>query len=352
MSPIGTINLTHKKLYWILQILGWSSITLIETINYYFFIIGEFQWEYFYQFLILSALGLFVSHFYKILFVKPEIFEKGTARIWTFALRDVLGITFFIILVLYSPFLFTSISEGLDKNLVISILGQFMNVGRYVLVWIIIYYLYHLMHHMSEVAKQKLHLESLAKSAELELLKSQLNPHFLFNSLNSIKALVLIDPEKSRDAIIKLSELLRFSLNYEKAHLITLEEEMTQVEKYLELEQIRFGKRLEVIISMEEATLEHKIPPGMILTLAENAIKHGITQLPDGGEIKINTKLRGQKMYVEVLNSGQLRSNFKMGIGLRNVKSRLLSLFPKESNFELNQIDSSQISAVLTYPVS
>jgi LytS/YehU family sensor histidine kinase len=102
----------------------------------------------------------------------------------------------------------------------------------------------------------------------LELLKNQLNPHFLFKCLNSIKALVLIDQDKARDSIIKPSELLRFTLYYEKSPLIALNEDINEVVKYLELEQIRFGKRLDVHISLQEETLEVKVPPAMVLTLA------------------------------------------------------------------------------------
>lgn len=352
MQSITQNYFSKKRLYFLLQVIGWSSITFVETINYYFFIVGEFSWEYFSHFLQLSAIGLGVSHVYKALLIKPEIFDLATTKIWFFAVRDILGITFFIVLIHYSPYFIASYSEGFSRELVISTLGQFMNVARYVLVWIIVYYLYHVMSQSSKVAKQKLTLENNVKTSELELLKSQLNPHFLFNSLNTIKALVLIDPEKSRDAIIKLSELLRFSLNYEKAHLINLEEEMIQVQKYLILEQLRFGKRLDVIINMEDVTLEQKVPPAMVLTLAENAIKHGINQLPDGGQIRIETKLRGKLIHIEVINSGELKEDFELGIGLKNVKSRLLSLFPKNSSFELTQNKSSEISAKLIYPIT
>lgn len=352
MQSITQEYLSKKKFYWLLQVIGWSSITFVETVNYYFFIVREFSWDYFSQFLQLSATGLVVSHFYKFFLIKPKIFELSTPKIWLSAIRDALGITFIIVFLYSIPYFISGFSEGFDRTLVIYTLGQFMNVGRYVLVWIIVYYLYHVMSHSSIVAKQKLTLENNVKTAELELLKSQLNPHFLFNSLNTIKALILIDPEKSRDAIIKLSELLRFSLNYEKSHLIDLEEEMAQVQKYLILEQLRFGKRLDVIISMEEVTLTQKVPPAMVLTLAENAIKHGINQLPDGGQIKIETKLRGKLVQIEVFNSGKLKEDFELGIGLKNVKSRLLSLFPKDSSFELAQNNSSEISAKLNYPIN
>jgi LytS/YehU family sensor histidine kinase len=203
----------------------------------------------------------------------------------------------------------------------------------------------------AEIAEQKLLLENLAKSAELELLKTQLNPHFLFNALNSIKALVLIDQEKARDAIIKLSELLRFTLNYEKAPLISLNDEINEVIKYLELEQIRFGKRLEVEIALQEETLDVKLPPAMILTLAENAIKHGINQLPDGGEIRIESKLRGKLLVIEVKNSGQLKDTFNLGIGLNNLQKRLQSLFGDQFSFVLDAASDSKVIVKITFPI-
>ena len=340
-----------SKIYWLLQVIGWSSIIFIETINYTFFIVGEFQWEYLQQFFLYSLVGLIVSHVYKSMFIKIDVFEKSLSRIWIKAIFDVGMITLIMVILLYLPYIVTDFSNIRKIEFWIPFFGQIMNLGRYAIVWIIIYYLYHILKKNSEITEQKLLFENVAKSAELELLKNQLNPHFLFNALNSIKALVLIDQEKARDAIIKLSELLRFTLNYEKAPLIALNEEINEVIKYLELEQIRFGKRLDVHISLEEETLDLKVPPAMVLTLAENAIKHGITQLPEGGGIWIQSKLRGKNLTLEVINSGQLKATFKLGIGLQNLQVRLRSLFSDKATFYLDAASDAKVIARITYPI-
>jgi two-component system, LytTR family, sensor kinase len=340
-----------SKIYWLLQIIGWSSLIFIETINYTFFINGEFRWDYLQQFFLYSVVGLIVSHFYKIMFINFDVFEKSLSRIWIRAFFDVMMITSIMVILLYLPYVIADYGTIKKSEFWIGFFGQIMNLGRYAIVWIVIYYLYHLLKKNSEIIEQKWILENTAKSAELELLKNQLNPHFLFNALNSIKALVLIDQEKARDAIIKLSELLRFTLNYDKAPLITLNEEINEVVKYLELEQIRFGKRLEVHITLEEETLEIKVPPAMVLTLAENAIKHGITQLPEGGEIWIESKLRGKNITIEIINSGQLKNTFHLGIGLKSLQIRLQSLFADRASFFLDTISESKVVARIIYPI-
>jgi two-component system, LytTR family, sensor kinase len=346
------VLINKRQIYWVLQVLGWSSIVFIETVNYTFFIHGNFEWSFFQQFVLYALIGIFVSHMYKSFFITQKIFEKSLSKIWTKAFFDTLNIAFLMAFLLFFPHLLIDFESLMTKEILISFLGQIMNLGRYVLVWIIIYYLYHILKSNNEISQQKLKLETLAKSAELELLKIQLNPHFLFNALNSIKALVLIDQEKSRDAIIKLSELLRFSLNYEKAPLISIKEEINEVVKYLELEQIRFGKRLDVEIVLQEETLDRRIPPAMVLTLAENAIKHGITKLPDGGIIKIESKIKGARICVEVINSGQLSENFSTGIGLTNLQKRLENLFPENASFRLDNFGNQLVKSTIIYPLS
>lgn len=344
-------TLSKSQYYWILQVVGWSSIVFIETINYTYFIAGEFRWEHFQQFCSYSLVGLLVSHAYKLIFIKPDVFARTLSRIWFRAFFDVLMISLLMVIFLFLPYTVTEPEVLQRSDFWIGFFGQVMNLGRYVIVWIIIYYLYHILKRNSEITEQTLLLQNLAKSAELELLKTQLNPHFLFNALNSIKALVLIDQEKARDAIIKLSELLRFTLNYEKAPLIALNDEINEVAKYLELEQIRFGKRLDVTITLQEETLDVKVPPAMILTLAENAIKHGITQLPEGGGIWIESKIRGNLLMIEVRNSGFLKDTFNLGIGLNNLQKRLQNLFSDKASFVLDTSPGNKVIAKISYPV-
>jgi sensor histidine kinase YesM len=345
------IILNKNQRYWLFQVLGWGSITLVETINYTFFIVGTFSWGFVGQFAVLSVIGLVISHIYKKLFIKPSVFEKSLSKIWVRALADTFLMTSIMVSLIYGISVFSNPEVLKDTQFFISYFGQIMNVARYVVVWIIIYYLYHVLKKHQETAEQKLLVENLAKTSELELLKSQLNPHFLFNALNSIKALVLIDTNKSREAIIKLSELLRFTLNYEKTPLISISEEINEVVKYLELEKIRFGNRLDVKIDLQAETLEAKIPPAMILTLAENAIKHGITQLPDGGLIEITASANSQNVRIEVTNSGVLKLDENKGIGLKNTTKRLHSLFGEKADLVLKRKSDNLVSVTITYPL-
>ncbi len=345
------VKLNHTQLYWVFQVLGWSSIVFVETINYTFFIVGEFMWGFFLQFCVMAGLGILISHFYRKWFIPKTIFEKDLSRIWIKGVFDVLVISLLMTFFLYVPMtVFTNPDDFSKREFWISFFGQVMNLGRYVMGWVVIYYLYHIMKQNQHVKEQKLILENAAKSAELELLKNQLNPHFLFNSLNSIKALVLIDQEKARDGIIKLSELLRFSLNYERVTLIAIQDEMNEVQKYLELEKIRFGDRLELEIQLEEDTMELKIPPAMVLTLAENAIKHGISQVPDGGKVRVVCQKRKGNLRIMVTNPGSLDGKQSLGIGLKNVTKRLQALYGNEASFELVRNAKEEIEARILIP--
>jgi LytS/YehU family sensor histidine kinase len=215
--------------------------------------------------------------------------------------------------------------------------------------WVIIYFLIHILEQNMHIREEKLEAENLAKTSELELLKIQLNPHFLFNALNSIKALVLIDAHKSRDAIIKLSELLRFTLNYEKNPLISLEVELAEVEKYLSLERIRFDERLRFSIEADDDVLSHRIPPASVLTLAENAIKHGISTLPGGGEINIKAWKTAETLYIDVVNTGILKDSNSKGIGLKNVRQRMQKILGENAGCTLSQVAPDQVRSRLFY---
>ena len=326
---------------------------MVETVNYSFFIIGKFDFDYVIQFTYLSFVGLWVTHFYKRFFIKGRQFDRSISLIAIKGISDTIIIATIITVLTDLPSFLMNIDAYFEnRNLfLIHILGQIMNISRYVVVWIIVYYLYHIMEKKSEIQEQKLMIETLAKSSELELLKSQLNPHFLFNALNSIKALVLIDAEKAREAIIKLSELLRFTLNYEKIKLISLSEEIDEVTKYLELEKIRFGDRLEVFIDLQEETLDAKVPPAMILTLVENAIKHGITKLPEGGMIRVDSTISSKMMKIEFTNTGVIIDSENKGIGMKNIRHRLQSLFGENTDLKLFHKIPNQVSATITYPL-
>lgn len=173
---------------------------------------------------------------------------------------------------------------------------------------------------------------------ELKNLRAQLNPHFLFNSLNSIRALVGLDPEQAKTAITRLSTLLRHSINLGKQQLIKLSDELELVKNYLELEKIRFEERLQIRYEIDENTLNCEIPPLMLQTIAENSIKHGISKSIEGGEIKISAKMEGKTLKLEIRNEGKLNDTLaENGVGIANTKKRLELLYGEKASFEIDQ---------------
>ena len=145
------------------------------------------------------------------------------------------------------------------------------------MVWVLIYYVYHFFQKNKKQEVDTFRLQSLVKELELKTIKSHINPHFIFNSLNSIRALVDENPQRARRAITELSNILRSSMQTEKMETVPLEQELNIVKDYLALEQMRFEERLKVQFDIDEDTLCQPIPPMMLQTLAENAIKHGIS---------------------------------------------------------------------------
>lgn len=168
-----------------------------------------------------------------------------------------------------------------------------------------------------------------AREAELRALKAQINPHFLFNSLNSIAALTKTDPAKAREMCIGLSGFLRRTLGLGERASITWEEEVQLARMYLDVEQIRFGKRLHVEMNLEEACAKCQVPPLVFQPLIENAIKHGIATLVDGGTIRVESRLEGDAMVAIVENDFDPDSPAPRpsGLGLRNIRSRLETRF-------------------------
>ncbi len=148
--------------------------------------------------------------------------------------------------------------------------------------------------------------------------------HILFNALNSIKALITLDVDKSKAALVSLSELLRYTLNYEGHQLVIVRDEVEEVKKYLDLEILRYGKRLTIIYNIEPEAEKEFIPAVSILTLAENAIKHGLSVHSGNFLLSITIGFDPEGMYLKVVNTGTLSGiPVQGGIGLRNIKRQL-----------------------------
>ena len=205
---------------------------------------------------------------------------------------------------------------------------QFLDCFRFIIPWFVFYHGIRLTERAVKSERDKNEAQMHLKVAELENLKNQINPHFLFNSLNSIRSLTLSDPKMAREAITKLSDLLRISLTYNDLQDVSLEEELNLVKDYLSLEKIRFEDRLTYRVETDRGILKARVLPMSLQLLAENAVKHGVSKAKMGGEILIYAKKRNNDLVLGVRNSGSITpesnsKNARKGLGLANLRKRI-----------------------------
>ena len=193
---------------------------------------------------------------------------------------------------------------------------------------ILTYYLFESLSNLSEKNAKEAKLESLVKETELKMLRSQINPHFLFNSLNSVSSLTITDPEKARDMVVKLSEFMRYALSRKDEQPVTLQNELENLRLYLEIEKVRFGDKLTTEESIDSNCLEFKIPVMLLQPLYENAVKHGVYESTESVRIITTAKIIDGYIEITISNNYDPSPSLKKGTGtgLTNV-SRRLQLF-------------------------
>jgi two-component system, LytTR family, sensor histidine kinase AlgZ len=196
-------------------------------------------------------------------------------------------------------------------------------------VGMLLYLLSVALHYVLLAVEASRRAELEARDAELRALKAQINPHFLFNSLNSIVALTASDPGKAREMCLRLADFLRSTLGLGEREGVTWREELKLAQAYLDVEQIRFGLRLQVELNNDENCGDCLVPPLILQPLIENAVKHGIATLVEGGTIRVKSEVGGGQLRVTVENrfDPQTPPLRRRGLGLRNVRRRLETRF-------------------------
>lgn len=267
--------------------------------------------------------------------------------IWTItlALISALGSHYllkqFILLDQYESFL--------EKSLPIRICIDFLLLG----VCILSSWLLNTIKAQDEALNRKAKASRLMKEAELNNLRQQLQPHFLFNSLNSINALIVIKPEEARQMIQKLSDFLRGSLRKDDLELIAFSEELQHLQLYLDIEKVRFGNRLNIEIT-DLKTSELKLPPLLLQPIVENAIKFGLYDTTETITIKIKTTFQNNNLVIEIENPfdpNTAKSAQGTGFGLSSIHRRLYLIFGRKDLLE-TQINNAQFITTLTIPQS
>ena len=232
---------------------------------------------------------------------------------------------------------------------------------RLMSIWLLAYHLYHYAQREIRSTRENARLSLIAKDAQLNNLVAQLNPHFLFNSLNNIKALVAENPPLARRAIDLLSELLRTSLARQTdtegssstadSGLVAIRDELSMVNDYLELEKMRFEERLQIDVDVAPELLSTMIIPFSIQLLVENGIKHGIDNLKKGGQIGIKIERVGGFVKIQVSNPGKLgASGSSNGVGLKNLKERLNLRYNNAATFDIKE-RSEMVLATILIPI-
>jgi two-component system sensor histidine kinase AlgZ len=207
------------------------------------------------------------------------------------------------------------------------------------------------LHYVGLAVESGKQAEILSREAELKALKAQVNPHFLFNSLNSISALTSVDAKRAREMCIRLSDFLRISLRLGEKLSIPFGEELSLTGSYLDVEQIRFGARLRVHNDFDPASSDCEVPPLLVQPLVENAIKHGIASLTDGGEILMSARVTNERLRFTIENpfDPDAPAMRKSGFGLVNVRSRLAARYGAAARLEI-QVENNVYKVVMTLP--
>ena len=344
------------SIYWWCQIIGWSVNIAISV----FFVstFGQPDRQYYISLLLTCVLGLFITHIMRLSIFFFKILEKQVRK----------QILYFILLTLVFSVIFGVASESVDYLIGYNperlqkfsrserlFLSSF-NALWIILIWNLIYYIYHYVESNRRQQLDTFRLEAMVKSLELKTIKSHINPHFIFNSLNSIRALVDENPQRARRAITELSNILRSSMQAEKMETVPLQQELDIVKDYLALEHMRFEERLQIEMDIDEDTLNQPIPPMMLQTLVENAIKHGISKQLNGGLIRIISDFKHNHHELVVQNSGRLNGSLTRsedGFGIKSTQDRLNLLYQGKAKFEINDMEGNfMVECKITMPVA
>ena len=232
----------------------------------------------------------------------------------------------------------------------------YMFIGLSVIdtIWTILYLAVTTFRHSREVRTNEMRMKLALSNSELRALEAQVNPHFLFNCLNSIRGMISEDPTQAQDMVTRLANILRYNLQRDRHHTVPLASEVEAVSDYLTLEAIRFEERLRVHLEIDDAATQAAVPPMLLQTLVENAIKHGIEEISSGGDLFIRATLESDTLRIEVKNTGTL-SDPRPGstqIGLTNARERLRILYGERASLQLRARDEGSVIATVLIPAT
>ncbi len=340
--------------YWLFQAIGWGLFAFIYL--FFAFVFDKLDQKFISRLFLYIGMGVALTHLMRWVIRRTNVLLKPlqsqiiSLSLTTFVFAILLGIS-----ETYSDLFFNILPDGSGSGRTFifkNILNNAYTSFAYLFMWNSIYFIYHYIEKSRRQQLDTLKLEALIKELELKTIKAHINPHFIFNSLNSIRALVDENPERARKAITELSNILRSSMQADKSETVTLEKELYIVKDYLALENMRFEDRLKIEYSVDEDTLDQPVPPMMLQTLVENAIKHGISRQINGGVVRVISGFKGNYHELAVENTGNLNGKLNgEGFGLSSTTDRLNLLYGNKAKFEIRQATPSLVEAKVSIPL-
>ena len=338
-----------NRAFWLLQSIGWSGYFFLRTISGF---ANSKGWIFLVHTLLLTATG------YSLTLLMASLFRR------LITLRPALTLALSLAAVVLASIAFSvietwSVSTFLNPNFQpqgVGYLGAILLDFVLLAAWTALYYGINYFLLLEEQIRQRERLESQASSAQLAMLRYQLNPHFLFNTLNSISTLVLLkQTERANAMLARLSSFLRYTLANEPTAKVTLAQEVETLKLYLEIEKMRFEDRLRPHFRIESETIGARLPSLLLQPLIENAIKYAVTPAENGGDIWITAQREGQAVRIEVADNGDgegadMVATASTGVGLANIRDRLAQAYGASHRFETKQNERGGFSVIVEIP--
>jgi len=347
--------MAKNKLFWVCQWTGWSFVVFIN------FLIQLLQKDVrlaseIYSNTIFLLAGVLITWCLRLIYQKLNIFEFSPLKLIApvFFLSLISSVT--VIFISFSSIAIYNSITGFEEDVftVNMWTGNLIGILPILAMWSLLYFAINYLLRWRQSEIDKISLSGALKEAQLNTLIGQVNPHFMFNSLNNIRSLMLEDVDKARDMLTLLSKVLRYSLTSHKKQFISLQQELSILQDFIDLSAIHLEERLQYQPDICCNNLDIKVPPMIIQMLIENAIKHGISEVKGGGQLKLLINQDESNLIIVVTNPGSLSgttTNISTGLGLENIRKRLLLLYNGRASLSIKE-ENNQVDATMILPIS
>ena len=336
-----------NRAFWILQSIGWSGYFFLRSLSGF---ANSMGWMWLVHTLLLTATG------YSLTLLLASLFRRliRMPPIWTLALSLAAVLVASMAFSVIETWSYATFLKPTSKPVGVEYLGAILLNFSLLAAWAALYYGINYFLLLEEQIDQREKLESQASTAQLAMLRYQLNPHFLFNTLNSISTLVLLkQTERANAMLARLSSFLRYTLANEPTAKVTLAQEVETLKLYLEIEKMRFEDRLRPHFRVEPDTIGARLPSLLLQPLIENAIKYAVTPSENGADIWITALREGQAVRIEVADNGEgaeLAASPSTGVGLANIRDRLSQAYGAGNRFETKKNERGGFSVIIEIP--